>query len=258
MNNLSIFLLLVVLASCKPSAGPSISPIAHAGGGIHNKRYTNTIEAMDLNLEKGFSLFEIDFIWTSDGEIVCLHDWDRTPKWLLGYEGEVALSLKEFQALKNEQFDMKPCDIYSLSTWVQQNPNTYIVTDFKGKNLKGHQVMKEVINDAHSRIIPQFTQPEQYAELKKMGYQHLIWTLYSFKGKNQSVIDHSKDMDLFAITMPPHKAKQGLAKAIKPLGIPTYVHTINDTEEALDYQKTWGLTSVYTDFLPIDFDAQNQ
>ena len=243
---------IVILSACNQVPPPNFSTIAHAGGGVNQKRYTNSIQALNFNYERGFDLFEIDFIWTTDNQLVCLHDWDRTPKWLLNYHGEKPLSLEEFNALENEDLGLKPCDLNSLNKWLIEHPRAYVVTDIKGQNLKGLALMLKIIDNATDRVIPQFTQPEHYQQVKDMGYKSLIWTLYSYKGNNESVEIEAAKMDLFAITMPPHRAKQNLAKLI-PNEIPTYVHTINNLEEAEDYIKTYGLTSVYTDFLEKDF-----
>jgi len=248
--------LLLILTACQVPEGPGVSAIAHAGGGVHNKRYTNSLEALSHNYERGFHLFELDFSWTTDGHLVCLHDWDKTPKWLLGYREEQATTLQHFNTLKNEQFNLKPCDLASLNQWMIEHPKAYIVTDIKGKNTTGLKLILTALKDAKTRVIPQFTQPLHYPLIRDMGYQRLIWTLFSYKEDNASVVREAGQMDLFAITMPRNRAQTGLAKLLKPLHIPTYVHTINDLQEALNYQKEFGLTSVYTDFLDKDLSSR--
>ncbi|KAA3645925.1 MAG: amidohydrolase [Proteobacteria bacterium] len=210
------------------------------------------MEALDYTYDRGFELFEIDFIWTSDNHLVCLHDWDRTPKWLLNYHDEKPLSLDEFNQLKNDEFDLTPCNIDRLNQWLKSHPNTYIVTDIKHDNIKGLTLISQQIDDYKNRIIPQIYQPEEYQPSRDLGYRHNIWTLYRFQGDQDAVLKHAAEMDLFAITMPKTRAEKGLAIALKPLNIPTYVHTINKLDEAKNYQNTYGLTSVYTDVLTID------
>ena len=71
-----VFLLL--LANEALSQGALQRPrIAHAGGQFNGATYTNSLEALDQNYEAGFRAFEIDLSFTSDGELVCLHDWGR-------------------------------------------------------------------------------------------------------------------------------------------------------------------------------------
>lgn len=245
-------LLLTFLLSTLPSSQPKISVIAHAGGGIQGSTYTNSFEAMNLNYSKGFELFELDFSWTSDQQLVCLHDWGKTPRWLLNYHDMKPLTLKEFQLLDQKRTDITLCDLESLNLWLKKHPKAYVVTDIKEHNIDGLILMAESIENAERRIIPQITQPEQYLPVKAMGFDSIIWTLYQFNGTNQQVIESVRNMDLFAITMPIHRAKQMLAKQLKQLNIATYVHTINSQEEAQELKNTYGLTSIITDFLPAD------
>ena len=60
--------------------------IAHAGGGIKGQNYSNSIEALDLNYAKGFRYFEIDFSWSSDRQLVCLHDWHKRFTKVFGHK----------------------------------------------------------------------------------------------------------------------------------------------------------------------------
>ena len=51
--------------------------ILHAGGvtpeGVTG---SNSLEALEHSYENGFRLLELDFSWTCDGELVCVHDWN--------------------------------------------------------------------------------------------------------------------------------------------------------------------------------------
>ncbi len=255
-----LLLIMTALSACHTNSHPEprISAIAHASGGIDNLSYTNSIEALEHNYQRGFELFELDFLWTSDGHLICLHDWDQTPTWLLGYAEKNPLTLEQFNAFANDELNLTPCDMNRLNTWLEKRPNAFIVTDFKQDKFKGYETIYEQIIDAEYRVIPQFTQPEDYATVKAIGFRSLIWTLFSYEGSLDDLIDEVQSMDLFAITMPPNKAKSGWALAIKKLEIPTYVHTINDPNDALNYKNNWGLTSVYTDFLEIDLSKPNE
>lgn len=50
--------------------------IAHAGGVIHGQRYTNSREAVEASLRKGYRYIELDLLVTRDGRLVAAHDWD--------------------------------------------------------------------------------------------------------------------------------------------------------------------------------------
>jgi phosphoglycerol transferase MdoB-like AlkP superfamily enzyme len=48
--------------------------IAHAGGMIDDHTYTNSLEALNMSYDKGFRLFELDILRTSDSMFVTAHD----------------------------------------------------------------------------------------------------------------------------------------------------------------------------------------
>ena len=64
--------------------------IAHAGGGINGLTYMNSLEAIDLNYSLGLRYFEIDFSWTNDDRLVCIHDWKQSYKRLFNNDTKKA------------------------------------------------------------------------------------------------------------------------------------------------------------------------
>jgi len=50
--------------------------IAHSGGGVDGRIYTNSIQAWDLSYEKGNRVFDADLAFTTDGVLVLRHDWN--------------------------------------------------------------------------------------------------------------------------------------------------------------------------------------
>jgi hypothetical protein len=139
---------------------------------------------------------------------------------------------------------------------LKSHPNAYIVTDIKHDNIKGLNLITRQINNYKDRIIPQIYQPHEYQPIRDLGYRFIIWTLYKFQGDQDLVLKHAAEMDLLAITMPKTRAEKGLATSLKPLGIPTYVHTINKLDEVILYKTQYGLSSVYTDVLSKDLSEK--
>src|SRR5210317_451008 len=71
-------------ASLCIASGSNISPpvfIAHAGGSLNGQKYTNSLEALNLNYQKGHRFFEVDFSWTSDEGLVAIHDWGKNAEF---------------------------------------------------------------------------------------------------------------------------------------------------------------------------------
>ncbi|MCK4911277.1 MAG: hypothetical protein KAR83_06530 [Thermodesulfovibrionales bacterium] len=234
-----------------PSAG-GFRPlrIAHAGGAVEGVTYTNSFDALELNLQKGFRYFELDFNYTSDGQLVCIHDWERSFERTFGFKAVGIPTLKEFMRLvKRGKYDN--CTLERLVPWLEENPDAIIVTDVKVGNLQALKQMAEKVPGFGKRIIPQIYLPESYAVVKELGYEQVIWTLYRFNAPDRDVLRWVKVFQKgpFAITMPVKRAKTTLPGELARMGIPTYVHTINSKEDAEALMNGYGVTEIYTDSL---------
>jgi hypothetical protein len=100
--------------------------IAHAGGQIDGRRYTNSREALDLAYQNGFRLFEFDLIKTSDDRLVAAHDWET---WR---DATGATSLLPTHAEFKERLlfeAYRTLDLPDLDRWFAEHPDSYLVTD---------------------------------------------------------------------------------------------------------------------------------
>ena len=95
--------------------------VPHAGGGINGKTYTNSYDALDLSIKRGFSYFEIDFSFTSDDRLVCLHDWEGSFERSFGFKTDVRLTLEEFRELAKEKSEFQKCTLEGLIEWMEGN-----------------------------------------------------------------------------------------------------------------------------------------
>lgn len=101
--------------------------IAHAGGIIDGHIYTNSIEALNENYNKGFRLFELDIRKTSDGKFVAVHHW---PEWhkMVGSTQNKAVSHQEF--LSKQILDTyTPLDIDRINDWFRKHEDAILITD---------------------------------------------------------------------------------------------------------------------------------
>lgn len=240
-------------AGGKQASNFHVERIAHAGGGYQGKTYTNFYEALDLNLSQGFRYFEIDFVFTGDQQLVCLHDWGKSFERRFKRPAKPIPTLAEFEKLAADFEPYTPCTLKGLAAWMKENPEAYIVSDVKGKrnNMPALEKMLAVLPDARRRLIPQIYQPEEYQPARDMGFEQIIWTLYRFPGDRKSVLTQLEKMEgAIAVTMPLRRAESSLPKKLAGLQIPTYVHTINDIEQAQKLVNELLVSEIYTDFLP--------
>lgn len=227
--------------------------IAHAGGGIDNQNYSNSLEALELNYAQGFRYFEIDFSWTSDRQLVCLHDWGKRFKKVFGFKTKQPLNYEQFSQLLINTKGLHPCTPKSLETWLNNHPDVKIITDVKYDNLKAIKKLSQEHPFLSQHLIPQFYQPEEYVLLKDKGFKQLIWILYQFNGKLSVVPSQVKSMDLLAISMRASQAKKKFAQKLIDNNQRIFVYTINDEKKMNKLVKKHHVSGIYTDFLESNY-----
>ncbi|EDM43925.1 phosphoglycerol transferase I [unidentified eubacterium SCB49] len=101
--------------------------IAHGGGKINNDKSTNSLEALNHNYNKGFKLFELDIIETSDGKYVAAHDW-KTWQNKTNFKGTLPPTEAEFK--KNKIIGKyTPLTIEDINDWFLKHPDAILITD---------------------------------------------------------------------------------------------------------------------------------
>jgi hypothetical protein len=101
--------------------------IAHAGGQIDGKKYTNSLEALDYSYAKGLRLFELDIITTSDGYYVAAHDW-KTWASMTAYSGVLPPS-KDVFLEKKIYGKFTPLDLARINDWFRVHKDAILITD---------------------------------------------------------------------------------------------------------------------------------
>ncbi|WP_405382192.1 interleukin-like EMT inducer domain-containing protein [Maribacter sp. LLG6340-A2] len=101
--------------------------IAHAGGEVNGVKSTNTKDALDQNYNKGFRLFELDIISTSDGHLVAAHDWNMWARFT-DYTGTLPPTHEQFMKQKIYG-DYTTMDMQGINAWFKTHPDAILVTD---------------------------------------------------------------------------------------------------------------------------------
>ena len=197
--------------------------IYHAGGGIIGPdgqiyNYTNSMEAFQQSLDRGVKFVELDFRFSTDGELVCIHKWneDFVPEGAVpavsvpedaavaegapedaavaegaagdaadaeeapeeGPQGNGAVSLDEFLRGKIRGF-FTPMTMEDVAAAMREHPDLHIVVDLKGDDVvRGYRMLAKRYPDLMPRLIPQFYHATQFDYLYGLGYRAMIFTLY--------------------------------------------------------------------------------
>jgi|SaaInlStandDraft_1057018.scaffolds.fasta_scaffold77826_2 lipoteichoic acid synthase len=204
--------------------------IAHAAGDIDGRKYSNSLEALNINYRKGYRFFEMDFNWTTDRDLVAIHDWHSTVKKLSSGNAQPGkTSTREFLALSSTT-QLTHMTISMVAEWLQQNRDAYIVTDIKEDNLEGLTIISGRFPDAIDQIIPQVYRFPQYDKARGLGFRNVILTLYLSRYTDKGVVEFSKNSQPYAITMPIERALSDLPKKLSKVGIPSYSYGISEPD----------------------------
>ena len=227
--------------------------LGHGVYGIDNIDYTNSIEALNLAYDNDIKIIEIDFLFTSDNQLVLNHVWNYN-------------YIKSYYDYMNDKLVDKytPMSIDYLLNFMQSHKDVYVIVDTKeydySDNMLGiYDALVNKIKNFDSlladRFIIQIYNYDHYYNIKNVGFfKNYIFTFYKmdnpeFYKVTYFCLFHNIDV----IVIPKEYILNNVITKkdidlIKSKNIKLYVHTVNSIEE---YNKllTFGINGVYTDFL---------
>jgi glycerophosphoryl diester phosphodiesterase len=230
----------------------SLPRIAHAGGAADGVHYTNSFEALDQN-RSHFDLFEIDFVWTSDDHLVCLHDWSGNFRASFNIDRDGPVTLNEFKRLTADA-RFRNCTLESLVDWLEANPGTRIVPDVKDRNTEAMHRIATLYPEHIDRFVAQIYQPDEYPLVRSMGFKDIIWTLYRYHPADREILILSwlRFMDIYGLAMPVETAMKGLAQqARRETGVLSWAHTVN-SPTLFDELRARGVVEIMTEDLLLE------
>ncbi|MFC4096796.1 PI-PLC domain-containing protein [Euzebyella saccharophila] len=219
--------------------------IAHAGGEIDKVRYTNTIEALDVNYKKGFRLFELDIIETSDGEWVAAHDWEMWSRFT-DYTGELPPTLAEFK--KHTIYgDYHTMDINDINHWFSNHKDAILVTDKINEPVKFANAFVD-----KDRLIMELFSQLSIEEATQHGIKVMMSQepLLRLKGDKADYLTIN-NIEHVAVSRRIISSKKKLMLQLKEKGIKVYVFNVNfdpGKDEKYVYENELGLVyGMYAD-----------
>jgi len=231
-----------------PQGRPAPVMIAHAGGSVDGRTYTNSLEALDLHYSRGCRLFEVDFDWTSDGALVLLHDWNANAARIFGGAFAGRWHGRD-ETLAAPRLDgLTTLDDDGLARWSAAHPDARIVTDIKWDNLKALARLRGVVPGAVDRLVVQIYGFEEFEPVAALGFTSIVLTLYRTDAGDDQVVAFCRGHRLDAVAMSADRALAGLAGRLAAERVPVWVHTVNSPIH-LRALSDCGVTGFYSDHL---------
>ena len=226
--------------------------IMHAGGTtVDGRTGTNSIEALDTSYENGHYWIEVDFNWTSDDSLVCLHDWQSTYSYNL--TGVLVPNLELFESLGISTYGYESPTLDTLIKWMQEHPLAMIVTAVKENNQRAVERISKDYSQFIDRFIVQIYNQDECSFVEACGFENIIYTLYRVPMEQRydieslrNFVENSEKLD--AITVAEDRDNSNRIASLVELGIPIYVHTVNDPE-AQAFWRDLGVHGFYCDYV---------
>ncbi|MFO7968789.1 MAG: hypothetical protein ACQERX_04470 [Bacillota bacterium] len=231
--------------------------IAHAGGGIDDITYTNSLEAIDNHYNSGTRIFEIDFMFTEDNRIVAVHYWQDLDENYSFYERP---SYPEFSISKIKNLYTTLCLKQLLELMESDYPEMIIVIDTKEVDIENFYM--SFINQVNSynnnllvRFVPQIYDFEMLETVESLSENHFLYyilTLYKIDVLPSEVLNYlSEETDIKLLTMTSFRYSQfdqEIIDELNNLDIKIYLHTLNNLEQINNYLAN-GIKGIYSDYV---------
>jgi len=240
------------------SLNSEMTLISHAGAGLPVGAYSNSREALERGVADGLNFLEVDFSWTSDGNLVLLRDWyQEFDSWFdpsLLYKVRRKLAGRPLPMTTETFLDLEmrhgltQMTLKDLALWLAAHPDVSIITDVKSENLRGLLLISEIMPNAQRRVVPQIYSFEEYAPVRDMGYEQIIFTGYNSAASDRDIRDFAAQHDLMAVTLPQHRLSSETLSALSDMNTPLWTHTVNDPDLA-EQLFHLGVDGLYTDTL---------
>ena len=231
--------------------------IAHAGGEVNGVKSTNSVQALDANYKKGFRLFELDIIETSDGEYVAAHDWRMWSRFT-DYTGELPVSHEEF--LKHKIYGKYvTMDMDGINEWFGAHTDAILITDKVSDPIRFAKKFKY-----KDRLIMELFSVMAIEEAAKNGIVPMISQeplLKAIKGDKIAYLK-ANNVKNAAVSRRIIKNNINLLKQLQKHGIKVYVYNVNfdpGKDEKYVLENEIGLVyGMYADKWVFDQEKEDQ
>ena len=222
--------------------------IAHAGGGIDDLKYTNSLEAVNKSIKNNFKLIELDIRETLDNVFVGVHEWKEfkkitnTKKKDENELNNEALLLNEFKKKKIYK-KYTPLDIVSINDIFRKNNELILLTD-KTNNFSK---LNSDLNFDKKRIMVEVFGKKNYFNSISEG---IINPIYSFNHKDYNFVIKHKIKIISAHSQDIINNSQIYKKLVEN-NVMVFMYSSNESD-FINNNLDILFTHVYTDFWNIN------
>ena len=239
---------------------PQDNDVAHSLGCMDEEKMVPSVETFIENYKNGFRSFEVDFVPTSDGYIVCRHLWED-PDLQEGIDENNIPTLAKFESTKIAG-KYTPLTLTKLYSLLLEYQDAWIVTDTKEDTIE--QVtsdFQEIVKEAKEMdaqevldhfVIQVYTEEMLDAIQAIFPFQNIIYATYAHWDGNivffNQVCKYCNENHIDSVSMWNYYYCQEIQYIADYYGIDIYLHTEDDLSKAKQYLSK-GVKGIYTNYL---------
>ena len=225
------------------------SLVAHAGGRVKTVHNSNSVQALQQTLKSNVTSVEIDFSWTADHKLVCVHDFK-----------EFKTGIPLLDSFLNNLFSKKYKRMTAETAlkMLADSGRLYLLVDTKEENEV--EVYREVLRiltemgrvDYMEKVVPQFFSKEQYEQFKEVyPFKDGIFAIYKMQDEELTPevtadIAHFCGENHLTVAISQKRATDQLISLLHSEHVYIIVHTVNNGGVWNTLFKK-GVRSIYTD-----------
>jgi len=216
--------------------------IAHAGGAIDGKLYTNSREAVELAIKNGYNFIELDLLITNDGNIVAAHDI-QTFNWITGFDSIITpLESNDFKSRKIHE-RLHPMLADDINDMFEKN-GAYLFTD----KIEDYDLLNKKITINKDKLLVEVFSLRSYFKALKSGIKYPVLSVAWFTNKLDEYWPFFMAGKIKMITIPEHliHTHSDKLKSLKEKGVVIFVFTSNDKDFILKHGGS-TVSGFYTD-----------
>lgn len=229
------------------------SIIAHSGGGIDGKVYTNCLEAWMCSYENGTRVFDADLSLTSDYQLVLRHEWYDD----FEQEGISEKNIPDYKTFMETPIfkEYTPMSGKDMLVFMQEYEDCYVACDFK-EGIEGIKVLVDLAknNSMESildRVIISFYAYEDFYSINEI-YNFTNWAVRQYENLPHNYYELAE----FCVRnrIPVCMVKQKYLQEGDDIsilinnGIKVWTAVVNNFED-IEYYKELGVSGFVSDFI---------
>lgn len=214
--------------------------IMHGGGGLPSHSATNSKQALDTSYANRNKTIEVDISWTSDNEMVLLHNWGATTMERCNLS--TFLSTKLYGQYITMSMD-------TLADWIRSHSDVWVILDIKERNVEGLTRIAKEYPDIVERLVPYVFHTSEYSAVSRLGYPTSLLAVYQMSAIELSspsyLVDFVREKNMLGIVCSAGFAGEMYAETVSR-GVPLLLFTVNSAA-LMDSQARQGADGFFTD-----------